>query len=176
MEAKPNSECSDLVPMVFCYRGVEHEPYHVIYAPRVPVPVEKPRRARLNLAKLNAFLDDWREWKRQTVGKRIRCQRHHLEQRLTHFSKDVVQKAICLARVGEAGVPVAFSDAFVETKNYMKGHEPLSVIFEYYARFEDLVLEGVRLLQEHEASVQSVPEVSDLTDMLDAEDAEEAAA
>lgn len=118
--------------------------------PAMPGPTP-PVRETFSEERVAEYLADWRDWKRQTSGRRIRCQRHHLGQRLSHFSDEEIEDVITLARIGDAGVSVSFSEAYAETKKYLEGLDFENVIFDrYYGRFGDLILEGMRLVHEHE--------------------------
>lgn len=117
--------------------------------------INPPVKTKFEEERVTEFLADWRDWKRQTAGKRIRCQRHHLGQRLTHFEEGDITLVITLARIGDAGVAVPFSAGYAETNNYLEGVAVEDVIFEYYGRFENLVLEGMRLVQAHEQACRN---------------------
>jgi hypothetical protein len=142
------------------YKGVELEPSYVRYCDDEPVSGKAAKPAKVkprpfSRFRVEAFLDDWREWKRQTDGTTIDCRRHHLGQRLTHFKESDIRLVITLARIGEGGVAVPFSAARSETKKFLKGREFVNVIFEYYGCFEDLVLEGMRLVDDHEQACRN---------------------
>ena len=141
--------------MYAIYNGLELEPSYVRYCDDEPVSGKaakpaKVKRRHFSRAKVEAFLDDWREWKRQTSGTSIDCRRHHLGQRLTHFKERDIRLVITLARIGDDGVVVPFSEALSGTNKFLEGREFVNVIFEYYGCFEDLVLEGMRLVDCHE--------------------------
>lgn len=89
-----------------------------------------------------SFLESWRK---KTKGKRVQCQRHHLENDvLSFFDPEDVMMAIALAsheRGGGSSVPV--SELREQMRRELIGKSPLNVIYEF-ADFEDWLWSALR--------------------------------
>ena len=104
------------------------------------VEVKKPRISGPKLEKLCGLL---RSWRRQTKGRRIECQRHHLRYDvLSKFSPTELVAALTWAEIGKGGTSTVFDQVYEEVVMQLDGRDVVNVIYDF-AGIEDFIPEGL---------------------------------